>query len=137
MAITKARLEKLRALKQELETLEKRYLTMPSFEEVGDTAGDYRTGTKRIIKLYGVSNDRYKELGEIIEKKSKKLAEEIIELERFLDNVEDSNMRDILRMYYAEGMTFEEVGDIKGYSPSSIFYKIKDFFNENSKNSKL
>ena len=130
MKMTKKRLENLRALKQELETLQKRYLTMPSCEEVGDTAGDYRTGKKRIIQLQGVSDKRYEELGNTISKKTAKLVSEIAALEQFLDGVEDSNMRDILRLYYAEGNTLEEVGRIKGYTPSGISIKMKNFFDK-------
>lgn len=128
MKMTKKRLENLRALKQELETLQKRYITMPCCEEVGDTAGDYRTGKKRIIQLQGVSDKRYEELGNTISKKTAKLVSEIAALEQFLDGVEDSNMRDILRLYYAEGKTLEQVGAIKGYTPSNIYYKIRNFF---------
>lgn len=128
MKMTKKRLENLRALKQELETLQKRYITMPSCEEVGDTAGDYRTGKKRIIQLQGVSDKKYEELGNTISKKTAKLVSEIAALEQFLDGVDDSNMRDILRLYYAEGKTLEQVGAIKGYTPSNIYYKIRNFF---------
>lgn len=130
MKMTKKRLENLRALKQELDTLQKRYITMPSCEEVGDTAGDYRTGKKRIIQLQGVSDKRYEELASRITKKSARLVSEIAALEQFLDGVEDGNMRDILRLYYAEGNTLEEVGRIKGYTPSGISIKIKNFFNK-------
>lgn len=136
MEITKKRLEKLRALKQELNTLQYNYITMPTSEEVGDTAGDYRTGHKRIIKLQGASDEKYRELGDKIARKSQRLAGEIIALEEFLDEVDDSTMRDILRLYYAEGRTLEEVGALKGYTPSAIYYKIKNFFEDYSKNSK-
>lgn len=136
MKMTKKRLENLRALKQELETLQKRYITMPSCEEVGDTAGDYRTGKKRIIQLQGVSNERYKQLGKKIYLKSEQLANEIEELEHFLDDVEDSQMRNILRLYYAEGYTLEEVGEIVGYTSSNIWAKINKFFGKDLKNFK-
>lgn len=134
--MTKQRLEKLRALKQELETLQTRYITMPTHEDVGDTAGDYRTGRKRIIQLQGVSNKKYTELGEKITSKSDLLADEINALEEFLDKVEDSSMRNILRLYYAEGYTLEEVGMMVGYTASNVSYKIKKFLREDLKNLK-
>ena len=136
MKLTKERLEKLRALKQELNTLEYNYITMPTSEYVGDTAGDYRTGQKRIIRIQGVTDAKYRELGDKIAIKSQRLANEIIALEEFLDGVDDSVMRDILRLYYAEGRTLEEVGKKKGYTPSAIYYKIKNFFGDIDDDSK-
>lgn len=121
-------MEELRALREELDTLETKYLRMPSSERVGDTYGDYRSGRKVIKITYGNSNEKKDKLRERIEKKAEKLEEKISRQEDFLETVEDSSMRDILRLYYADGMSQAEIGQRKGYSRSAIGAKIDRFW---------
>lgn len=122
------KLESLRALRQELNTLEHKYMKMPHHEEVADTYGDYSIGMKRTKIIRGQSNYRSQKLAERISAKSKKIEREVLELEEYLDNLDDSEMRDILRLYFAEGLTQEEIGRRKGYSRSAIGDKIEKFF---------
>jgi predicted DNA-binding protein YlxM (UPF0122 family) len=48
-------------------------------------------------------------------------------LENYLEGIEDSEMRDILRLYFALGLTLEEIGRRKGYSRQAIGKKIDKF----------
>ncbi len=132
--MNKEKLEQLRAMKQELDTLCERYLRMPPAEEVGDTYGDYRTGHKVVKVIQGASAVRSIKLKEKITVKRAALEKEILKLEEFLDSVDDSQMRDILRLYYAEGLSQGEIGRRKGYSRSAIGYKIDSFWNNNIAN---
>lgn len=124
-------LEQLRALKQELDTLRERYLRLPLSEEVGDTYGDYRTGRKVVKVMHGISTARNSELKEKINIKTKAVEKAIFELEDFLDAVPDAEIRDIFRLYYAEGLSQQEVGKAKGYSRQAIGYKIDSFWADN------
>ena len=126
--MNRKRLESLRALKQELDTLCNKYMKMPVMQEEADTYGDYSLGMKRTKVIRGQSDYRSKKLTEKIETKSKRLEKEVLRLEEFLDGVADSEMRDILRLYYAEGLSQEEIGRRKGYSRSAVATKIKNFF---------
>lgn len=126
-------LESLRNLRMELNTLAKRYLTIPRIENVGDTALDYRTGKGIPILLQGESSYRHDKLGRKIALKTEELCRRIENLEEFLDGVEDSEMRDILRLYYAEGLSQEEIGERRGYSRSSIAKKLRNFWAEEQK----
>lgn len=123
-------MEELRALREELDTLKTKYLRMPSSEHVGDTYGDYRSGRKVIKVAYGDSSERKDRLRDKIEKKAERIEEKIRQQEEFLEEVEDSTMRDILRLYYAEGMSQAEIGKRKGYSRSAIGAKIDRFWND-------
>lgn len=123
-------MEQLRALRQELNTLNERYLHMPKSEEVADTYGDYRTGRKKRKVVRGYSSKRADNLKDKIDGKTNQLQAMIIELEEFLDSIESSEIRDIFRLYYVEGMTQEQIGDRKGYSRSAIGNKIDTFWDK-------
>lgn len=121
-------LEQLRALKQELDTLCKTYLHLPPFKEVGDTYGDYKTGRKVVKVIHGTSIARSSKLKEKINIKKRELEKEILDLEDFLEAVPDAEIRDIFRLYYAEGLSQQEIGKAKGYSRQAIGYKIESFW---------
>ena len=129
--MNRKKLESLRSLKQELDTLCNKYMKTPTYQEEADTYGDYSLGMKRTKIVRGQSDYRSKKIADRITNKSKKLEKEILQLEEFLDKVEDSEMRDILRLYYAEGLSQEEIGKRKGYSRSAVATKIKNFFERN------
>ena len=111
-------------MKQELDTLESRYITMPKSIEVGDSYSDYRSGYKVIKIMYGQSTKKADELAEKIKIKTIQLQRKIYEMEEQLEAVEDSEMRDILRLYYAVGLTHEAIAEQKGYSREAITKKI-------------
>lgn len=129
----KAELEQLRALKQEVDTLESRYISLPKKEEVGDSYGDYRSGYKVIKIVQGHSTKKADDLAFKIRKKTEKLNEKINKMEVYLDTVDDAEMRDILRLYYAVGLTHEEIGEAKGYSREAITKKLDRYWKENTK----
>lgn len=131
MKMSRKRLQQIRALRQEIDTLKNKYMVMPVTEEVADTVGDYRMGMKRTVVIRGQSDYRSRQLEEKIMIKSKRLENEVMLLENFLDGIEDSEMRDIIRLYFVEGLTQEEIGRRKGYSRQAIQKKIDKFFEKN------
>ena len=123
-------LESCRALVQELETLEEKYLKAKPGEDVGDTYGDYRSGYKVTKVMYGVSSKKAEQLREKIFSKANKLRNKIYDIEIWLDDIEDSFMRDVIRLYYVCGETQEEIGRRKHYSQARINQRIEDFWQE-------
>ena len=123
-------LENCRALVQELETLEEKYLKAKPGEDVGDTYGDYRSGYKVTKVMYGKSSKRAGQLQEKIFTKTNKLRNKIYDIEIWLDDIEDSFMRDVIRLYYVCGKTQEEIGRRKHYSQARINQRIEDFWQE-------
>lgn len=122
--------EQLRALRQELDTIEEKLARIPKRESVGDTYGDYRTGQKKIKVLQGTSSKRHDNLAERYRTTALRLKEKILTAEDELEKIEDPVIRDIFRLYYEDGLTEEEVADKKGYSRSAISTKINDFWNK-------
>lgn len=120
-------LEEMRLLGQELVTLREEYLKAKP-EEVGDTYGDYRSGKKVIKVMYGYSSAKRKRLERRVSRKADELCEKLLEMEAWIDGIEEAEIRDILRLYYAVGMTQEQIADRKGYERSSISKKIDRFW---------
>lgn len=117
-------LEQLRALKQELVTLEEKYMLMAKGESLGDTYGDYKMGFKKVKVMYGKSSAKADALSLKIKEKTEKLKEMIASMEDYLDGIEDAEMRDILRLYYVCGLSQEEVATRKGYTRTAITKKL-------------
>lgn len=120
-------LEEMRLLGQELVTLREEYLKAKP-EEVGDTYGDYRSGKKVIKVMYGYSSAKRKRLERRVSSKADELCEKMLEMEAWLDGIDSTEIRDILRLYYAVGMTQTQIADRKGYERSSISKKIERFW---------
>ena len=122
--------ERLRALKQELDTIEKRIRRTPNTELLGDTYGDYRTGYKHIRMIQGKSNDRKRRLEERYETKAGELAARIEQTEEAMEQIDDPVIRDIFRLYYQEGLSEHAVAEKKGYSRPRISQIINEFWKE-------
>lgn len=122
-------MEQMKALTQELDTLIKKYRETPA-EYVGDTYGDYRSGFKQIKVMHGYSTEKKDRLRKKIRKKEDEIRRKLEEMEDWLESIEDAEMRDILRLYYAVGHTQEEIADMKGFERSSISKKLEKFWRD-------
>ena len=121
--ITKRDLEQLRGLIAEIETLAR---TEPQGRAVLIFYKDYRSG-KGIPKTdVGIDDgeDEAKELAAKIRKKRRELVRQVSKIEDWLETVEDAETRAILREYYLDGKSQEEIGKALGYSRSAIQYKL-------------
>lgn len=108
------RLNQLRMLKKESNDLEKKICKRMKERNphlVGDTTGDYSTGKKRIITISGEADPVNDKLIRIWKERREKLDEEIIEMERFIDNISDARTRIIVRKYFADGKSQKEIGE--------------------------
>lgn len=124
--MTKERLKKLKALVKEAEHLEERIKGLP-FETgayVGDSAKDYRTGFPRNITIQGYSTQKHDRLKRQLRDKLRAIQDEIAELEEWLENVEDSQTRDILRLVYVNGLSYEQTAAELGISEKTVQRKI-------------
>lgn len=119
----KTRLEQLRGLKLESKQLEKKVIERLEAEKgisVGDTYGDYRTGFKKVKAQTGIMDPVADKYIQKIRNKKRLIDAEILELEVWLDEIKDSTSRTILRAYYDDGMTQEEIASMIGYERSNI-----------------
>lgn len=127
--MTKKRLKRMRSLISEARHLQE-MLDQPAktTEYVGDTAKDYRTGKPHSITITGYGQQDYPELKERYYQKLRDIQREIAFLEGFLDQVEDPQTRDILRLYYVNGLTQEQIAEELGYARSAIAMKLHRFW---------
>lgn len=61
-----------------------------------------------------------KERIKIIEDRLKKSEADLLEIERFIESLNDSMEREIIEMVFLEGKTYEQVGDEFGYTKGRI-----------------
>lgn len=80
------------------------------------------------FKIRGYGSVEYPKQRNKLREKIARVRAEIEEVERYIDNVEDPEMRNILTMYYELGMTHEQIAERYGYERSTITKKINDFW---------
>lgn len=128
----KQRLLRLRKLNKEAEDLReriKKFEFKPREPVIDISASDYRTGRPRPIVNEGIGdNDYIKAKDRIHNQYVRKLIEiqkEIEEIEAFLSSVKDPELRTILRLYYINGFTQDEIANELGYSRETIKRRLK------------
>lgn len=98
-----------RALKKEIERLDRRLKTLPT-GEVTDYGIDYSTGQGRTIILRGIADESPRSrLRELLESRRSRAEEMVIEVERAISECPDARTRNVLEAYYVEGKTFMEI----------------------------
>lgn len=120
-------LEKLRGLRAEIESLQH---IRPKSRTVSIFYKDYRTGVgipKTDVGLDSGEEER-RELAKKILRKERQLSRRVSEIEDWLDSVPDPEMRAILRYYYADGMSQQEIGEKLGYDQSVISRRLAAFW---------
>lgn len=131
----KKELQQLRALRAEIKNLEKR-IEANKFSpkhEIADTVKDYRTGKGKPIAIHGYGNKEWQSLQIKYKQKKGEAVRRVLLIEMFMDKVEDSEMRQILRYRYEDGLTQEEIGEKMGYSRQAIQKREERFWNEHER----
>lgn len=130
--MTKHELQQMKKLKSEIKDLQER-IDRNKFNpknEVADTVKDYRTGQGKTIVIQGYGNEEWKRLQMKYTQRLGDITRRVLLCEIFLDMVQDSEMRQILRYRYEDGMTHEEIGAKMGFSRQAIQKKEERFWNE-------
>lgn len=130
--MTKKQLENLKKLMKEAEHLSNLIKEPPALREfVSDTAKDYSTGYPHNILISGYGDSKYPELQQRYHDKLKRIQEERKELEDWLNNVPDSEIRDILRLQYINNLTHEQIADELDYKArETVTRKLQKFWKE-------
>lgn len=130
--MTKHELQQIKKLKSEIKDLQER-IDRNKFNpknEVADTVKDYRTGQGKTIVIQGYGSEEWKRLQMKYTQRLGDITRRVLLCEIFLDMVNDSEMRQILRYRYEDGMTHEEIGAKMGFSRQAIQKKEERFWNE-------
>ena len=86
--------------------------------------------TEHHFKIRGYGSIEYPRRKQMLLDRIAKIRNEIEEVERYIQSVEDPEMRNILTMYYELGMTQEQIAEQYGYERSTIAKKIINFWAE-------
>lgn len=127
----KKQLEHLNCTKAEIRFLTKEIEEWPE-GIVTDYYYDYPNGQKRVRPLIGVADciGIKRRLDEVLAD----LNREVQQMEDFLADIDDTELRAILRLKYRNGLTHEQIGNELGYERSVITRKINDFWRSNTQN---
>lgn len=126
--MNRTELEKLKSLKHEAEQLEEELRNLPFVPAtVKGSMVDFPY-IERTFKVHGVDEKQGRRVQERLDAKLNEIQNQILLMETYLDTVEDSTMRTILRMKYRNGMKDREIAMELGYSRSGVTLKIKRFF---------
>lgn len=136
----KKRCERLRASYKSIEIeqlkLDNFKFKPESFQEDIVTGSDSEFPySKHHFKIRGYGSIEYPRRKQALLDKIARIRSEIEEVERYIQSVEDPEMRNILTMYYELGMTQDQIAKECGYEQSTISKKIKTFWDDVSYNS--
>lgn len=129
--MTRKEMEQLKSIPDEIKAMEQS-LKNPRMEYVNVYYKDYRTG-KGIPKSrseYDYDHQEWNRLKRRLRRKIVKLGKLLIEAEAFISSVDDSRMRTILRMYYINGNTQEDIGRELHYTSARISQLINEFWTQ-------
>ena len=134
--MTRAEMEQIKTIPCEIDAI-KDTLNNPRIEYVNVYYKDYRTG-KGIPKSrseYDYDHMEWNKLKRKLKRKIERLGRLVVKAEKFIETIDDSEMRTILRQYYINGLTQEAIGKKLGYDDSTISKKLDAFWRELSNNS--
>lgn len=122
-------MEQCRSLRYEIESIETA-MRSPHSTIVAVFYKDYRTG-KGVPKSRQEVDHGEEELRILKGSLSickRKLKKRLLQAEKFIEAVEDTEMRTILRMYYLNNASQKEIGDMMHYSQTAISTKLSVFW---------
>lgn len=125
-------LEDYRSKKGEIKELEYRLQHLGEGDSMvgNDVIFDYRSGFPIPQSVVGTDWDKVTRTENRCKSRIQKLKTECDEIEQFVEDIEDSVMRRIIRMYFIDGMSQENVAKSVGYSRGRVSQKINDFLKD-------
>lgn len=135
--MTRKEMEQCISLRHEIKAIEDS-MKSPKSTYVVVFYKDYRTGKGIPKARQEVDNGEaeLKALRDRLNSRKRRLMKKLQAAEKFIDKVEDSEMRTILRMYYINGCSQQDIGDELHYSQTAISAKIRMFWLEQGDNDK-
>lgn len=126
--MTKTDLEQLKPLILEINNLQKDIDNIPITSDSVTGSRLHIPYDKHSIPIEGLDIKKRIRLKARLQIKLDELQEQLKAMEDWLDTVEDSEMRVILRLKYRNSMTHQEIAGQLGYSRIAITQKISRFF---------
>ena len=122
-------MEQCRSLRYEIASIESA-MRSPRSTIVAVFYKDYRTGRGVPKSRQEVDNgeEDLRILRGNLKICKRKLAKRLLQAEKFIEEVDDTEMRTILRMYYINNASQKEIGDLMHYSQTAISTKLRVFW---------
>lgn len=136
------KLEQYRALRVEVRNLEQRISDMQTQEvsscDIVKMSSPEFPFTEHSSKVIGHAIDKttLQKVVNIYKDRLEKASDMILEVETFISSVEDSEMRELLRLRYVEGLSYAKLPEATGREGdgSVEFRKIRRYLRENEEN---
>ena len=126
--MTREELKQIPALKQEIKLIQKELQNLPCTTDSVTGSDSEFPYIKHVIRIHGFDEDKGTRLRRKLEYKLEELQDILLEMEKWLDTIEDAEARVILRLKFRNGMTDRDIGSELGYDRSTISLKIREFF---------
>lgn len=129
MEMTKKKLEDYRNKKAEIKELQYKLSHLGAGDSLigNDVIMDYRKGYPIPQSIVGYDFEKEQRLRTLYEKREKKLQEECLEVEMWIEDIPDSMIRRIFRMHYVDDMTQKEISKIIHLDRSRVSRKIDEY----------
>ena len=130
-AMTRKEMEQCRSLRQEIKSI-KTAMRSPKSTIVVVFYKDYRTGRgiPKAKQEIDSGEEELRVLTENLKASMRKLAKQLNKAEKFIEKIESSEVRTIMRMYYLAGMSQEEIAEELHYSQGRISQILSGFWME-------
>ena len=129
MDITKELLQGYRSKKAEIQELD--YILKNRWRDEGlignDVIFDYSKGYPMPQAVVGFDYGKYERLQDRDQRRKEQLEQECVEIEAFVENIDDSLTRRIFRMMYIQGRKQKEIAKQVHIDQSTVSKKINDY----------
>lgn len=136
--MTKKELEQYCKLKKEVAYLQRR-LDKLYDKEVPEISGKVQASAPEypcirksvVVQMYEPkANDAKNEVITLLKDRQRRCEEKMLEVERYIDKIEDAELRQIFEMRYMEGKKLEEIAETLNQERSGVGKKITKYLGE-------
>lgn len=131
-------LEEYRSKRDEIKELEYKVAHIGEGDSLIDnsTIFDYRSGYPHPQAVVGYDYEKHQRLQSIYQNRLESLKKECNEVECWIEDITDSLMRRIFRMYYIDGMTQQQISKAVHLDRSCVSRKMDNFIKNAHKTQK-
>lgn len=128
--MTREQLESYKSKKEEIKELRYKLHHLNDNDKMvgNDVVMDYRSGYPVPQSVVGVDWQKYNRAKDRYNKRIQQLEEECEEIEQFVETIEESLIRRIVRMYYIDGMSQKAIAKATHFSQAKISTDISAFW---------
>lgn len=137
--MTKERLEEYRSKKAEIQELQYRLDHLGEGDSLigNDVIMDYRTGFPMPQSVVGYDFDKEQRLKEAWTKQREKLQADCLEVEMWIEAIQDSLTRRIFRMYFVDDMKQSKIAGMVHLSQAAVSEKISKYLKSDKTDKKV